>query len=176
MENIWRKTPQHLHPQDSGSVRQRIGLGGFSSFSDGYQHWCCFWEKRPRREGSFQSHRLPWHGKAAEHRDRGAHRAEQHQTVRLLLPHHQRERPVPGRGPERTQITAEVGLHRAAGGPTQVLVPAQPWPGTLLGATRVHTPELPLARRAVLFLPRRAAQHLCLVVCKCGECCVYLQL
>lgn len=176
MENIWRKTFQHLRPQESGSVRQRIRLGGFLSFSDGYQHWHCLWEKRPRREGSFQSQRFPWHAEAAEHRDHRAQRAEQHQAVRLLLPQHQRERPVPGLGPERTQITAEVGFHRAAGGHTQVLVPAQPGSAALPGAARFLTPELPLARCAVLFLPRRAAQHMCLVVCKCGECYIYLHL
>lgn len=170
MENIWRKTLEHLSPLDSGSVTQRIRLRGFSSFTDGDQHWCCLWEKRPRREGGLQPHGLPRHGEAAERRDHRAQRTEQHQAVRLLLPHHQRQRPVSGRGPERTQITAKVGLRRALGDPTQVHVPAQPGPAALPGAARNRTPELPLGRRAVLLLcNRHAVQPVCPVVRTCGE-------
>lgn len=124
---------------------------------------------RPRREGSVESHRFPRHGKASEHRQHRAHRAEQHQAFRLLLPQHQRERPVAGRGPERTQMPTQVWLRRAIDNPTQLCVPAQPGHAALPGAARLLTVDLPLARRAVLFLPRRAAQHLRLVVRKCGE-------
>ena len=169
-EHLKEDTRASLSPQDSGSVTQRIRLRGFSSFTDGDQHWCCLWEKRPRREGGLQPHGLPRHGEAAERRDHRAQRADQHQAVRLLLPHHQRERPVSGRGPERTQITAKVGLRRAFGDPTQVHVPAQPGPAALPGAARSRTPELPLGRRAVLFLfNRRAVQPVRPVVRTCGE-------
>ncbi|TNN66429.1 hypothetical protein EYF80_023337 [Liparis tanakae] len=174
-------TPNGEHLKDDSSASpssgKRLGQTGkrrrgeFLSSSDGYQHGCCLWEKRAGREGSFQPHGLPGHREAAEHRHRGAHRAEQHQAVRLLLPQRQGERPLPGCGPEWTQITDEVGLNRAAGDPTQIPVASQPGPAALHGATRVRPAELPLARRAVLLLPRRAAQHMRLVVRECVEVC-----
>ena len=146
------------------------------SFRDGDQHWCRLWEKCPRREGSFKPHRLPGHGEAAGRPHHGAQRADQHQILRLLLPQHPRERPVPGLGTDRTQVAAEVGLGRAAGGPTQVHVPAEPGPAALPVAARVCAPHLPLAGRAVLLLSRGAAQRVRPVVRERGECYIHLLL
>lgn len=165
------KADSSASPSEGKRLTQTTVFGDFSSVSDGYQHWCGLWEKRPGRKGSFQSDRLPGHREVTEHHDHRAQRPEQHQRVRLLLPQHPRECPLPGRRSERTQITAEVGLRGAVGDPTQVLVPTQPWRAALPGAAGVWAADVPVAGGVVVFLSRVAAQHLRTVVRTCVEVC-----
>lgn len=160
-------TPKGKHLREDFAASPPAGQRSLPSLSDGYQHGRRLWEKRPRRQRRFQPDRLPGHGEAAERRHGRAHRGDQPQTVRLLLPERERERPVPGRGAGRPQVPAEVGLRRAAVRPAQIRLPDQP--AVLPGATRVRALLLPLAGRVLLLLPRAALQHLRPVVRTRGE-------